>query len=144
MPKQITPASFRKYGKIIHYPDIHNKDKKKNLFRIVLSESEGHGWRIAYLVVRDRSIIDLERHPGTFETFEPVKGRALLYVSSGRDARKIDCFLLDKPIVLFKGIWHGVVAVDNEAEIKITENAVVSSEYWRTGLRLNGVFRKKA
>ncbi|MDD3982475.1 MAG: hypothetical protein WC583_00365 [Candidatus Omnitrophota bacterium] len=144
MPKKITPASFRKYGKLIHYPDIQTKDKHKNLFRIVLSESRGHGWRIAYLVVRDRVIGDLERHPGTFETFEPVKGRVLLYVARDRDARKIDCFLLDRPIVLFKGVWHGVVSLDREAEIKITENAVVSCEYWSTGLRLNGTLGRES
>jgi len=126
--KKISAKSFRRYGTVIEYPGKNSKSKEINLFRIVLKESKPTGWRIAYLVVRDRSIRKLEQHPGSFESFEPVKGKSLLYVSKRLD-RKIECFCLDKPVILKKGIWHGVVTLGKESEIKIAENAEVQCIY---------------
>ncbi|MFA5039336.1 MAG: hypothetical protein WC732_06615 [Candidatus Omnitrophota bacterium] len=70
------------------------------------------------------------------ETFEPVEGRGLLFVSLKKDPRDIVCFYLDKPVILRKSIWHGVVALGREADIKITENSSVRCVYWRTGVSL--------
>ena len=95
------------------------------------------GWRIAYLVVKDKRIVMLERHPFTFESFEPVRGEALLYVARKKNTKDIQCFYLDRPIVLYKGIWHGVVSVGANAEIKITENAHVQCLYWSLGFSLD-------
>ena len=136
-PKTITPKNFRRYGRLIDYPNKHLKGKSKNLFRIVLTENKTSGWRIAYLIVRDKKIKCLEQHPHSFESFEPIKGRSLLYVSRQKDYRKIECFRLDKPIILNKGIWHGVVSLSDECEIKLTENAKVKCVYWPLGLALN-------
>ncbi|MFA6282123.1 MAG: hypothetical protein WCY05_06465, partial [Candidatus Omnitrophota bacterium] len=81
MLKKLNSQNFKSFGHIIHHPykDSHAKDK--NLFHIVLEEKEPLGWRIAYLIVRDKGIDKLEQHPGTFESFEPVYGKALLFVS---------------------------------------------------------------
>ena len=136
MIKKINPRNFNQYGWIIGYPRKSSQGKKKNLFRIVLKESRGFGWRIAYLVVRDKAINRLEQHAETFESFEPVKGGCLLYLASCKDLNKIDCFCLDKPVILKKGVWHGIVTLDGEAEIKITENAKVKSRYWPLGFKL--------
>lgn len=137
MIQRITPRSFKAYGSIIDHPLKDDYRGKKNLFRIVLCEKKRCGWRIAYLVVRDKEIACLEQHPGTFESFEPVQGRSLLYLATSRDPLKITCFYLDKPVILKKNIWHGLVVVGQKAEIKITENAWVKTVHWKLGFKLS-------
>jgi ureidoglycolate hydrolase len=137
MVKKLTPKNFKSFGRIIEHPHKHLKDKRKNIFHIVLRENNNVGWRIAYLIVRDRAINKLEQHPGTFESFEPVEGKVLLYLAKRKDLKKISCFCLDRPVILNKGIWHGVVTLDGESEIKITENAKVKSIYWPLKFSLN-------
>ncbi len=136
MIKKITSSTFRRYGHVIEYPNKKTKNKRVNLFRIVLTEANIKGWRIAYLIVRDKAIKKLEQHPSSFESFEPIKGRSLLYVSPHRDQKTIECFYLDRPIILKKGIWHGVVTVSHESEMKLTENAKVECIYWPLGFKL--------
>jgi hypothetical protein len=41
----------------------------------------------------------------------------------------IRAFLLDKPVCLFEGVWHDVLALSSAAKVKITENLEVRSEY---------------
>lgn len=129
--KNITTRSFSKFGSIIEYPGLTQKNKKKNLFRIVLEDPKAPGWRIAYLVVRDKMINTLEQHPGTFESFEPVKGRAVLFVALKKDPEQIESFRLDRPVILKKGVWHGIITKGRSAEVKITENSEVKCVYWR-------------
>lgn len=136
MFKKITAINFRRFGRVIEYPGKEKKGRSKNLFRIVLSEEMKIGWRIAYLIVRDRAISRLEHHPDSFESFEPVRGKGLLYVVDRREEDKIECFFLDKPVILNKGIWHGVLSLGPETEIKLTENCRVKTTYWRLKSRL--------
>lgn len=136
-PQKITPQNFRPYGWVIEYPRRHFKGNKRNLWRIILTESKTFGWRIAYLVVRDKKIKRMEMHPFSFESFEPVAGQCLMYVAKTKDPRRIKCFLLDRPVILRKGIWHGVVTVGPECDIKITENAKVKCVYWPLGFTLS-------
>ena len=124
----ITEASFRPYGKIIGYTGSR-RPKNKNLFKIVVKQP-GVGWRIACLVVRDKKIDRLEQHPGSLESFEPVSGKGLLYVSNRKDSRFIKCFLLNKPVILKKSLWHGIVTLSPECEVKIVENSTVKCVYW--------------
>ena len=138
MKKKITAKNFKKYGWVIEYAGKRPENKNGNLFRIILKENEKTGWRIAYLVVRDKIIDKLEQHPGSFESFEPVRGRILIYLSDG-SMSKIECFYLNKPVILDKGIWHGVVSLTPESELKITENAEVESVYWTLEKCLGGV-----
>ena len=142
-PKKITAKNFSRYGRIIEYARKSNETAKRNLFRIILREKGCHGWRIAYLVVRDRRIDRLEQHPHTFESFEPVKGQSILYLAVRKGA-PIEGFYLDKPVVLKKGVWHGVVSTGRESEIKITENSKVNSIYWRLRFSLNHTYEKNA
>jgi ureidoglycolate hydrolase len=127
--KKINPDNFKKFGRVIEYAG--KKTEGSNLFRIVLKEKEPFGWRIAYLVVREKKISRLEQHKNSFESFEPVKGRSLIYVAREKEPSKIECFYLERPVVLNKGVWHGVVTLDKESEIKISENASVRSIYWK-------------
>ncbi len=128
-PRPVTAKAFKPYGWVIEWPGPVTG--KKNLFRIVTRESARVGWRIAYLVVRDRQIDKLERHPRSKESFEPVKGKAVLYVSRGKAPRKIEAFILDKPVILKKAVWHGIVTLGKEAHVKITENSLVKLQFFR-------------
>ncbi len=69
-------------------------------------------------------------HPRSDETFEPIRGKALIFVSRKKDMKSVRCFSLDKPLIIKKKIWHAVVSLTPETEIKITENASVRSRYW--------------
>lgn len=131
MIKKITAENFKPYGWVIEYPKKHLKGKSKNLFRIVLKETKKFGWRIAYLIVRDKKLTRLECHTLSFESFEPVAGQSLMYVAKNKNAEAVECFYLDRPIILKKGVWHGVVTLTPECEIKLTENAQVQCVYWR-------------
>jgi len=135
----ITPQSFKAYGKVICYPGQENKGKKRNLWRIVHEEKAKVGWRVAYLVLRDKTVGRFECHPFSDETFEPVKGKALLFVARTKDIARVQCFLLNRPVVLRKGIWHGVVSLGQETEIKITENKKVICRYWPLGFRAHSL-----
>jgi hypothetical protein len=137
MKKIINAKNFKHYGWVIEYPKKAHCDPSKNLFRIVKRECRACGWRIAYLIVRDKEIGRLEQHVDTFESFEPIKGKSLLYVADRKDPLSIESFYLDRPVILKKGIWHGVVALRRESEIKITENALVRSVYWKLKFALN-------
>lgn len=139
MIKKITSRSFKQYGWVIEFPFLPKARKLDNQFRIILRESAHVGWRIAYLVVRQQYIERLEQHPGSYESFEPVKGKCLLYLCNTKDPYRIVCFHLDKPVVLRKGTWHGVVTLTSEAEIKITENNTVCCKYWDLPSKLGRV-----
>lgn len=136
MYPKITPQNFKPYGKVIYYPGKERKKTVRNLWRIVHCETARVGWRVAYLVLRDKTIGRLECHPYSDETFEPIRGRALFFVSLTKNFANIRCFVLDKPVMLRKGVWHGLVALGREAEIKITENASVTCRYWPLKFRM--------
>jgi len=130
MFKKITAKNFQPFGRVIEFPVKGLKNKKHNLFCIVLTESRPRGWRIAYLVVRDKTIHQLERHSDTYESFEPVSGKTVLYLARPKSPSKVESFILDKPVILDKGVWHGVITLGRESEIKITENARVKSDFF--------------
>ncbi|MDD5069650.1 MAG: hypothetical protein PHV17_02880 [Candidatus Omnitrophica bacterium] len=126
---KITTESFQPFGKVIEFPKSKKNQKRNNLFHIVLTEKKATGWRIAYLIIRDKQIKVLEHHPMSFESFEPLYGETLLYVCKRTDFSDIKCFLLDKPVILNKGLWHGVTAQSYESAVKISENAKVRCVY---------------
>lgn len=59
------------------------------------------------------------------ETFEPMSGVAILFVAEKNDRNSIKAFLLDKPVCLNKGIWHGIITLSQQAFVKVTENNTV-------------------
>lgn len=129
MRKKLNRNNFKPYGWIIDYPARKKIPKGRSRFSIVLREKRKTGWRIAYLVLGEKELVKLEQHPDSFESFEPVSGRTLLYVAQAKNPAKIESFLLDKPVILDKGIWHGVITLSTKSEIKITENATVMCKY---------------
>jgi ureidoglycolate hydrolase len=125
--KRLTYKSMKPYGRIIDSKCCKFRPGD-NGFGIVFSE-RSKGWRVAYLVVRKRAIERLERHPNTAETFEPVSGRTLIALAPRRGPAKVEMFLLDKPVVLFRGVWHNVAALSPRSELKICEAINVEEEY---------------
>jgi ureidoglycolate hydrolase len=113
---------FAPYGIVIPM------DNDKNMpFDIKLIENS-FGWRIAILEITSRTTRQLHCHPDSLEVFEPVRGSAVLLVSSKENPECIEAFLLDKPVCVNKGIWHSIIALSTKATLKITENAVVTKE----------------
>ena len=135
--KEITKTNFKKYGKIIEYPNVAQKGDKRNLWHIIHKVEAKVGWRIAYLVLRDKTIGRLERHVDSDETLEPVKGKSLLFVSTTSDLSEVECFALDKPVLLYENTWHGLISLSASAELKVVENVKVKSEFWNFGFRIN-------
>lgn len=135
---KIKKENFNKYGWVIEYPG--KIDKSKSQFEIILTEKKKTGWRIAYLIERKDYIDMLEQHPDSFESFEPVSGKTLIFLSNKKNLKTVECFYLDKPVILGKGVWHNVLTLSKESQIKITENAKVKCIYWFLGGTINPKF----
>lgn len=124
---RLTHKSMKPYGFIIDARCVKDKGRG-NKFGILLKEKSA-GWRIGYLIVRDKKINRIEYHD-TLETFEPVFGKSVIALALHKSPEDLKLFLLDKPVVLKKGIWHEVAAVSKRCEIKICENIEVHGEYY--------------
>lgn len=126
--KKLTSKNIRPYGCLIDSSCVKD-DGRGNRFGVLLRE-RSKGWRIGYLILRDRSIARLERHTDSLETFEPVKGKAVIALARAGSPDSAELFFLDKPVVVGKGVWHEVLAVSRKCEIKIFENIEVRTEYY--------------
>jgi ureidoglycolate hydrolase len=124
---KLTHKSIKPYGHIIDASCVRYKPGD-NGFGILFSE-RSKGWRIAYLVLKKTSMARLENHPNTAETFEPVIGRAAIALAPHNRPDRFRVFLLDKPVVLKKGVWHNVAALTKKCDIKICEGIKVREVY---------------
>ncbi|SRR6056297_2888931 len=115
--------SFKKYGGILE------PEAKNSVFTVLCGEEEKTGWRIGYVILKPGETDTLEAHPETLETFEPVKGGAVILAAEKDSPEDIEAFFLDKAVVINKGVWHGVAALSETAEIKVTENNEVETIY---------------
>jgi len=129
--KLLNKKEFEKYGTIIEPQD------KNKIFDVICKEEEKVGWRIGYLVMSPQEVSTIEAHPNSQETFEPVKGTSVIIVAEPHKPQNIEAFLLDKPVCLKKGVWHGILVLSETAEIKITENFEVESIYYNLEKPLN-------
>lgn len=120
----ISEESFSKFGKVI---EMEKSFKEK--FKIIIRE-EVEPWRIAIYRYNEKSIKTFENHPYSMESFEPLTGTTLIAVAENNKPEDYKIFLLDKPVCLFKGIWHQVISLSDEASVKITENLEVTSEFY--------------
>ena len=121
--ENINPECFKPFGTILEFPSDVTAD-----FHIVVRE-EKSPWRLAVLRFNQHSVERIENHPDSMESFEPLEGSAVILLAEHESPENIRAFLLDKPVCLFKGIWHDVLALSSEAKVKITENLEVTSEY---------------
>lgn len=121
--KAVSRETFKKFGIVIEFsPDCVER------FEIVAVEPN-EPWRIAVFRYKDKSTKIFENHPLSMESFEPLEGITLLLVAENGKPDEYEAFILDKPVCLFKGVWHQVLALTDEASVKITENKEVVSEF---------------
>ena len=125
--KNLDAASFAPFGKIIENPapDAALASSHQNEFQVVDSSDNSDGWRLATIIVRERSLSRMGHHPNTKESFEPVTGVAVICVAPFEDSSKVEAFLLDRPVLVNASVWHGMIALSREAVVKIAENREV-------------------
>lgn len=122
--ESITRENFAPFGTVLEFPE----DWPDN-FCIVDTE-EQQPWRIAVFRYSNKAIKVIEKHPSSKETFEPLSGVTVLLVAETDTPEDYRAFILDKPVCLGKGIWHQVIALTPEAQVKITENLEVESVFY--------------
>lgn len=123
--KNLTSETFDMFGKILEL----NQSVPEN-FQVIINENGEVGWRIALSRITNRSIEKIARHPDTRESFEPLYGVAVLCVALPDCPEGYEIFLLDKPVCLYKNIWHAILSLSEYAVIKICENHTVTSEVY--------------
>ena len=81
-------------------------------------------------VVKEDEWALLKQHYASAFFFHSKALAATRYVAIElKHPHEIHAFLLDTPVCLYKGVWHEVIALSQEALYKITENREVSSQF---------------
>ena len=127
----ITPESFAPFGTVIDWtPELEARGVP---FHILLRSEEPTGWRLAILKVAMRSVERMENHPDTEELFAPVGGSSVILVAPAGDWDEdgVHAFLLDRPVSVGRGVWHGNLTLSDASTILIAENLNVTAEYAR-------------
>ncbi len=124
--QQIKQDTFKPYGYIIE----HDSGKPGG-FQVVLNESGKVGWRIAVSKITKNKVLGMGKHPDSMESFEPVAGVTILLVALPENPENFEVFLLDRPVCLFKNIWHATLTLSESSLVKITENLEVSSDNYQ-------------
>jgi len=107
-------------------------------FYVPFAERSG-GWQIGFLSYTGRELLQLECHPNTPEVFSPLTGEALLVLAvDPENESEYRVFRLDKPVVLNRGVWHGVIALSQKPEILIVESPDVVDEFHKLRRPIKG------
>ena len=122
--KSIHKENFAKFGKVLEFSASCTEP-----FEIVITE-EKEPWRLAVFRYTNKTIKRMECHPTSLESFEPLSGMTVLVVAEHDKPEAYEAFILDKPVCLYKGIWHQVLALTDEAQVKIAEILEVNSEFY--------------
>jgi ureidoglycolate hydrolase len=116
----LTAEAFAPFGQIIGLDEQNSKT-----FQVVLKEEDMKGWQIAVSnLTPRRSIVSMGLHPNTRESFEPLTGIGIIVVATEHSPDEPQAFLLDKPVCLYKNIWHATMALSERATVKVVENAL--------------------
>jgi ureidoglycolate hydrolase len=121
----ITTDNFAKYGTVLEFSKSFT-----GVFEIIVKHPANSGWRIALLRHSQKTGKVMECHPSSMETFEPLSGMLLMIVAEHDAPQDFEVFLLDKPVCLHAGVWHQVISLAAESQVKIVENNEVESEYY--------------
>ena len=124
--KNINQDTFKPYGIVIEQ-NLENPKK----FQVIINETGKVGWRIAVSRLAQNMVQGMGKHPDSMESFEPVSGVVILLVALPETPEDFEVFLLDRPVCLFKNIWHATLTLSECALVKITENLEVNSENYR-------------
>ena len=126
--KPLTPKSIAKYGRILFPTEEENKTvEDPAVAYVILEKAVSKGWLMSHYTVSKRFTDMMENHPNTKETFEPLCGASVIVLAHGPAPDNPEAFLLDKPVVLYEGVWHGVMALSEKATMRINENTEVQS-----------------
>ena len=128
---EINKTNFKYFGEVLvpsdeSIPEVFEDDIFK--FYVTFKE-QANSWQIGYLDQIGKKVDKLECHPNTSEVFVPLSGDAVILLSVNPQ-ENIFAFRLDKPIVLSKGIWHGVISLTDSSKMLIVESADVLDEYY--------------
>jgi len=132
-PVDVKQNIFSPYGRILEpFTDEKPEVSEAGLFNFFVTFRESsQGWQIGYLINEGRAINQLECHPNTAEVFAPLSGNAALVVSvNPEDKKSIISFILNRAIVLNRGVWHGVVSITGKADIMIVESPDVIDKFY--------------
>ena len=129
---ELTQKLFEPFGRILeHLPAEIPEVTEKGVFNFfVIFKEFAEGWQIGYLEQMGKVLKTLECHPTTPEVFIPLKGKSILLLAVNPE-EEIVAFKLDKPIVLSRKIWHGVISLTERSEILIVENQDVTDEFYK-------------
>jgi ureidoglycolate hydrolase len=121
---------FKCFGRVLEpLPKETPKVIKEGVFNFfVIFKEFAKGWQVGYLEQTGKVVKVLECHPTTPEVFIPLSGEAVLLLAINPE-EEITAFKLDKPIVLSRGIWHGVISLSERSEMLIVENPDVTNEF---------------
>lgn len=122
--QSIHRETFAKFGDVLEFP----KECTEQFCIITREESEP--WRLAVFRYTNKEIQRIECHPTSLESFEPLQGFTVLVVAEHDSPEEYEAFILDKPVCLKKGIWHQVLSLTDEAQVKIAENLDVESVFY--------------
>ena len=115
-------GAWRYLGSVI---DGKPRADRANPVGIIIYDPSGH---MAVQIVRGRELSQVGHHPHSKETFEPVTGVAVICVAPNDAPDDLAAFVLDRPVVVNAGVWHGLIALSREAIVKIAENRVMTGE----------------
>lgn len=122
--ESISREAFEPFGSVIEFTPGF-----EGIYEIVAAEEE-KPWILAVFRYTNKTIRRIENHPTSMETFEPLSGVTVLLVAEHETPEDYKAFILDKPVCLKKGTWHQVLALTPSAQVKITENKDVYSEFY--------------
>ena len=120
--ENINRNNFQSFGMLLEF------EGDETNFEILVKEEKP--WRLAVFRVWDRGTRVLECHPDSYESFEPLKGIGILLTAKPESPEDYHAFLLDKPVCLKKGVWHQLIALTEEVQVKITENLEVGTSFY--------------
>lgn len=122
--EMITEESFGRFGRLIRFPD----EDQTNFY--IVADGGEKPWRLAVYRYWNDTIRRIECHPDSMESFEPLDGTTILIAAEHETPEDYHAFLLDRPVILEKGVWHQTLTLTGESSVKITENADVYSVYY--------------
>lgn len=113
-----TIENFLAYGVVLRAYAPENTE--------VFSNADAAGWRIAELPVENTLLTSMSLHDNTPEGFIPLEGSAALSVANAADFSDLKTFILDRPLMIRRSVWHGLTALSPNARILVIENNQVN------------------
>ncbi len=126
----INETALKPFGEVLVPPSESVPEVfEEGIFKFYVTfKEEAKSWQIGYLDQIGKKVDKLECHPNTSEVFVPLHGDAVMLLSINPQ-EDIFAFKLDKPIVLYKGVWHGVISLSANSKMLIVESSDVIDQY---------------